>query len=73
MTKKLYMTGCSNYATHNQAQRMFRHVQSAAALELRQDGTASIAWLDPEPVQPGQAPYVGTQPTCNTRAEDLRR
>lgn len=70
--RKLYMTGCSEHPTHDLGRSLFRSVQSAAALELRQDGTATIVWLDPKPVQPGQAPYAGTQPTYNWQAEDLR-
>ena len=70
--KKLYATGFTNYATHNEGKIAFADLNAPAALELQRGGNAVIVWLTTITTQPGQAPFTGTQPIYNTAAEALR-
>lgn len=55
--KKVYITGVNNYTTHDEASRHYYRCESKVALGLRKDGSASISWLQHEPMYKGQAEY----------------
>lgn len=69
---KLFLSGLNNYTTHDEAARAFHRIESAAALELRRDGSASIAFLSRVAPQSGQPEYVGTAPRFNEAADAER-
>jgi hypothetical protein len=54
-----YMTGVTNYPTHAAADKDFSKTRRPAALEMHNDGTASIVYLQDTPVQHGQHEYTG--------------
>jgi hypothetical protein len=54
-----YLTGVSNYKTLDEAKRRFYELSSWVVLETHKDGSASIAFLQDEPMYQGQVEYKG--------------
>lgn len=53
-----YMECFNNYTTIAEARRMFWQCECWVALKEMADGSATITWLQSEPVQAGQCEYV---------------
>jgi uncharacterized protein YlaI len=55
---KWYLRGFTNYDHHEDAKFAFKRVrEGVVAMRLCNDGTAYIAELTNQPVQPGQEPF----------------
>jgi hypothetical protein len=56
-----YITGFNNYRTHEDAEEAKRNlcqIRCDAVLQKHADGSASIIFLQNQPVQHGQVPYT---------------
>ncbi len=54
-----YLSGVNYYKTHEEAQRHWFEITRWSVLNEMPDGTATITFLQANPVDPGQPEFIG--------------